>query len=43
MGRPKRVFEEIIRKLGKFYCYNVKNNYLCVFIWRKALKLNEIT
>jgi hypothetical protein len=32
-----------IKKKGQLFWYNVKNNYLCVFIWRKALKLKEIT
>jgi hypothetical protein len=31
------------RKFREIYWYNVKNNYLCVFIWRKALKPKEIT
>ena len=25
------------------FWYNAKNNYLCVFFWRKALKPEEIT
>ena len=32
--------QEKARKKKICYCYYVKNNYLCVFIWRKALKLN---
>ena len=35
--------QEKARKKKICYCYYVKNNYLCVFIWRKALKLNKIT
>jgi hypothetical protein len=31
------------RKFREIYWYNVKNNYLCVFIRRKALKPKEIT
>lgn len=32
-----------IEKNIEFFWYNAKNNYLCVFIWQKALKKNEIT
>jgi hypothetical protein len=40
MDAKRGVNQEKERKKKICYCYYVKNNYLCVFIWRKALKLN---